>query len=373
MSIKRIKRSKGFVYRVRVWRNGKVYSKTFDRSEDAKEFQQEVRLSGGGLDLGYTFSQAADEWIENHAKIRKAPSSVRTDRQMFRDDILPHVGAMPIRDIAPEHVEAIISRLLGQGLSPSSVNRRLQLLRAVFYYAMKRRRAIYNPVRVVGLLKTQPPPFNYWERHEANQFLEYIGKKYEGRKSDLGFLFKFAMNTGMRLGEILGLGWGDVDLGNRLIAVRRTYDSYQCKIKETTKGRKLRHVPINSAIYDDLVEMKARRDGELVFSTITGNPKDRSNVTHYFHRDSREAEVRRIRFHDLRHTYASHFMMNGGDIYHLKEILGHSDMKTTERYAHLSKTFLVDKADTVCFTVGNVVKAKFGKMAVSGRGGAYVF
>ena len=366
MSIKRIKRKKGYVYRVKVWRNGKVYSKTFDRSEDAKEFHREVKLSGGELDLGYTFSQATEEWIKNHAEVRKAPSSVRTDRQMLRDDILSHVGTMPIRDIAPEHVEAIISRFLGQGLSPSSVNRRLQLLRAIIYYAMKRRRAIYNPVKVVGLLKTQLPPFNYWERHEASQFLEYESKKYEGRNSDLGFLFKFAMNTGMRLGEVLGLGWGDVDLGNRLIAVRRTYDSYQRKIKETTKGRKLRHVPINSAIYDDLVEMKAMRDGELVFSTITGNPKDRSNVAHYFHRDSKEAGVRRIRFHDLRHTYASHFMMNGGDIYHLKAILGHSDFKTTERYAHLSKTFLVDKADTVCFTTNeNVVRVKFKKDAVN--------
>ncbi len=365
MSIARIKRKKGFVYRVKVWRNGKLYSKNFNRSEDAKEFHREVKLSGSELDLGYTFSQAAEEWIKNHAEVRKAPSSVRTDRQMLKDDLLPQMGALPIRDIAPEHVEAIIGTLLGKGASPSSVNRRLELLRAIFYYAMKRRRAIYNPVRVVGLLKTQQPPFDYWERHEASQFLEYVSRKYEGRESDLGLLFKFAMNTGMRLGEVLGLGWGDVDLGNRLIAVRRTYDSYQRRIKETTKGRKLRHVPINSAIYDDLVNMKARRDGELVFSTITGNPKDRSNVTHYFHRDSREAGVRRIRFHDLRHTYASHFMMNGGDIFHLKEILGHSDIKTTMRYAHLSKTFLVDKADTVCFTAeGNLIQAAFRKEAM---------
>jgi integrase len=366
MSIIRIKRKKGFVYRVKVWRDGKRYSKTFDRSEDAKEFHREIRLAGGELDLGYTFSQAADEWIGNHAEVRKAPSSVRTDRQMLRDDILPQVGAMPLRDIAPKHIETMIGRLLGQGMSHSSVNRRLELLRAIFYYAMKRRRAIFNPVKVVGLLKVQQPPFDYWERHEASQFLEYISRKYEGRASDLSFLFKFAMNTGMRLGEILGLGWSDVDLGNKLIAVRRTYDSYQHKIKETTKGRKLRHVPINSAIYDDLVEMKAQRDGELVFSTITGNPKDRSNVTHYFHRDSREAGVRRIRFHDLRHTYASHFMMNGGDIFHLKEILGHSDIKTTMRYAHLSKTFLIDKADTVCFTADkNVIRVKFRKNAMN--------
>ena len=75
----------------------------------------------------------------------------------------------------------------------------------------------------------------------------------------------------------------------------------------------------------------------------------------------REAGVRKIRFQDLRHTFASHFMMNGGDIYHLKEILGHSDIKTTMRYVHLLKTFLVDKADIVSFSSDNVVRVDFGK------------
>lgn len=119
-------------------------------------------------------------------------------------------------------------------------------------------------------------------------------------------------------------------------------------------------------IREDLIRMKALKAGDLVFSTISGNPKHRSNVTHYFQSACDEAGVSRIRFHDLRHTYASHFIMNGESIFVLKEILGHSDIKTTQRYAHLSKSFLVDKADTVHFSTDKkVVHVDFKKKASS--------
>jgi integrase len=366
MSIEKHKRKKGVVYRVKIHRNGVAISKNFDRIYDAQQFEREIRMSGDRVNVRYTFSQAADEWLVNHAEVRKAPRSVYTDKQMLRDNLLPHFGSMPLRDIAPELLDHFIGRLRKDVKSPSTINRNLELFRTIFNYAIKRRRALYNPIKAVGLMRIQEPPFDYWETHEADQFLRYTEQKHQRTRGDLAFLYKFAINTGCRLGEILGLGWSDVNLGNRLIAIRRSYDSYQRKIKDMTKGRKIRHVPINSAIYDDLVRMKAERKGDLVFATISGNPKDRSNVTHYFQRDTLEAGVRKIRFHDLRHTYASHFMMNGGDIYHLKEILGHSDIKTTQRYAHLSKSFLVDKADTVCFSTGEkVIRVNFNKDAAN--------
>lgn len=366
MSIEKHKRKKGTVYRVKVWRNGVAISKNFDRQYDAQQFEREIKMTGDPVNVKYTFSQAADEWLVNHAEVRKAPRSVYTDRQMLRDNLLPFFGPMPMRDITPELLDHFIRKVRKEIKSPNTINRNLELFRTIFNYAVKRRRAIYNPIKAVGLLKSQEPPFDYWEGHEADQFLRFAEQKHQKTRSDLAFLYKFAINTGCRLGEILGLGWSDVNLSNRLIAIRRSYDSFQRKIKNSTKGCKIRYVPINSAIYDGLVRMKAERSGDLIFSTISGNPKDRSNVTHYFQRDTIEAGVRKIRFHDLRHTYASHFMMNGGDIYHLKEILGHSDIKTTQRYAHLSKSFLVDKADTVCFSTGDkVIRVEFRKDVVN--------
>jgi len=358
-------RQKGLVYEARIMADGKRISRSFNRRIDAIQFEQNFRMDRRTATAGeITFAEAADEWLVNHAEVRKAPSSVAMDRQMLRDNILPCFGTKRLSRITPEMIEGLIKDLRLTGIKDATINRNLELVRTIFNYCLKRQKVLYNPMVAVGLLKIQEPPVVFWTLSEAHQFLEFVEKKYRESSSDLPFLYKFALNTGMRLGEILGLSWHEVDIPNRLITVRSSFDSYQGKIKETTKGRKIRHVPINSSILDELAHRKAHRTGELVFSTISGNPKHRSNVTHYFQKACEEAGVKKIRFHDLRHTYASHFMMNGGEIYLLKEILGHSDMKTTERYAHLSKSFLVDKADTVCFTVDNVVKLEFRKEAV---------
>ena len=365
MAIYKNKRRRGFVYRVRLQLDGQRVSRSFDRKIDAFEYERKAKIDPVFVEESeINFTDAAQEWLENHAMIKKAPRSVATDRQMLRDNLLPVFGSLKLRCITPERIEQFIRAIRKNGIKDVTINRNLELLRSIFNYCIKRRRLMYNPMTVVGLLKTQQPPFDFWNLSEANQFLAYVEAKYRNGSQDLAIFYKFALNTGMRLGEILGLGWHEVDLENRLITVRRSYDSFQHKIKDTTKGYKIRHVPINSAIYDDMIRMKSF-GGELVFSTISGKPKDRSNITHYFQRDSIEAGVRKIRFHDLRHTYASHFMMNGGDIYHLKEILGHSDISTTMRYAHLSKSFLVDKADTVCFRTENVIRVNFEKRAVN--------
>lgn len=368
MSIYKIKRRNGFVYQVKIQIDGKRTTRNFNRKIDAIECENKSKLCGSVIDNGdMRFSEAADEWLKNHAEVRKAPSSVATDRYMLRNNILPKFGSKQLRKITPEMIEVLIKDLRKTGIKDATINKNLELVRTIFNYCLKRQKTVYNPMVAVGLLKIQEPPIVFWTLAEADQFLQYIEKKYRESKSDLPFLYKFALNTGMRLGEILGLSWHDVDLPNKLITVRRSFDSYQGKIKDTTKGKKIRHVPINSAIYDNLVEMRMKRNGELVFSTITGKPKYRSNVTHYFQKACVEAGVRKIRFHDLRHTYASHFVMNKGDLFHLKEILGHSDIMTTQRYAHLSKSFLVDKADTVHFSTDRKVVHVSFKKKVSGE------
>lgn len=366
MAIDRIKRRKGDSYRVRMYVNGVRVSRTFDRKIDAIAFEKEAQLDNRLIEAGkLTFAEAAEDWLTNHAEARKAPRSVATDRQMLRDNLLPRFGKMMLAKVTPDQVDRLIQELRKTGIKDNTINKNLQLLRAIFNFHMKRRRVQYNPVVPVGLLKIQIPSVVFWTQNETLQFLNYAEKKYAGTGREvIAFMVKFALNTGMRMGEIVALSWHDVDMDNRLITVRRSYDSFQRCIRESTKGRKIRHVPINSAIYDDLARMRESRRHELVF-TINGSVIDRSNLTHDFQRDAVEAGVRKIRFHDLRHTYASHFMMNGGDIYHLKEILGHSDMLMTQRYAHLSRRFLVDKADTVCFSSsGNVIKVEFQKSAV---------
>ena len=132
-----------------------------------------------------------------------------------------------------------------------------------------------------------------------------------------------AINSGMRKGEILSLQWDQIRNGQIYLT--------------DTKGQKPREIPVN----DDLKELFKsirRRVGlrqKYVF-TYQGKPIA-DNVKNGFKSALTKANIDNFRLHDLRHTFASHFVMRGGDLKALQEILGHSDIKTTMRYAHLSK------------------------------------
>ncbi|MGZ3695749.1 MAG: tyrosine-type recombinase/integrase, partial [Bdellovibrionota bacterium] len=99
--------------------------------------------------------------------------------------------------------------------------------------------------------------------------------------------------------------------------------------------------------------------GEFVFSDEAGNPVDAHHLCRVFHRSQKKAGFSRlIRFHDMRHTFASHFMMNGGNIYDLQKLLGHSTLEMTQRYAHMSPDHLEKAIQIVSFSpkgTGNVV------------------
>jgi integrase len=367
MAITKVKRrNKGDGYKVRKVVRGRRICKFFDRKIDAIQFQNDIKIDSRVVDgMTLKFSKAADEWITNHAEVKKQPKPVATDKQMLRDNLIPFFGSVAISDIAPEDVEAFILRMLKKN-SKSTINKNLELLRTILNYNVKRRRILYNPVTVVGLFKQQTPDFEYWEMSEAKQFLSHVEKKYFASGNDLKALYVLALNTGMRLGEILGLYWCDINFENNLISVRRSYDSHQHCIKNTTKGFKVRHVPINPVLREELLQMKRGKSKDLVFATINGKPKDRSNVSHYFRRDSEGAGVRKIKFHALRHSFASHFMMNGGSIFELQIILGHSDVKTTMRYSHFSKSYLIGKTNIVSFSgKENVVSVNFRKESVN--------
>lgn len=356
MAISRIKRKDGYRYWVRVKKLGRWLTKSFDRHHDALEFEKQVKYSGGThFNPRLTFAEASADWLNNHVNVYKSASSIRSDSQMLRDRLVPVFGKKALCDITPNEIDFLVASLRAKGISPSTINRHLETIRTIFNYCIKRRMAVYNPMSAVKMLKTLPATLNYWTEQEAQIFLTHTEKRYseEGR-SIVHLFFKVALNTGLRLGELIALRWHDVDLTNGLMTIGRTYCNVTREIKETTKGGKIRHVPINDSICGDLARLRAEIKHELVF-TVSGSPFDHSNVSKWFHREIEVTGVKRIRFHDLRHTFASHFMMNGGDIYHLQAILGHSDLKVTQRYAHLSKKFLVDRANIVHFDSGGKV------------------
>jgi integrase len=162
----------------------------------------------------------------------------------------------------------------------------------------------------------------------------------------LRLIVLIAVTTGMRSSEIFGLRWLDVMYGEGLLAVRAKL-----------KGGKMRYVPMppelaselkrySEAVANDKLRVVAINDSDRIFPPEPGATSGRQRVEGSFEDLLERAGIEDFRFHDLRHTFASWYMMNGGDLYELAKILGHSNIKMTERYAKLARQHIARTGST---------------------------
>ena len=148
-----------------------------------------------------------------------------------------------------------------------------------------------------------------------------------------------ALHTGMRRGEVLGLRWENVNLAQRVIYILRS------------KAGKPREIPITDQLAGTL-EGLGPQPGGLVFRISL------STVRRCFASALEGANILNFRFHDLRHTFASHYVMRTSDLPALQQLLGHSTLKMTQRYAHLSKQHLALGMDTFSKGMPGVLSEK---------------
>lgn len=151
----------------------------------------------------------------------------------------------------------------------------------------------------------------------------------------LRLIVLIALTTGMRIAEIFGLGWNDLLYKEELIAVRAKL-----------KGGKVRYVPMPPELSAEFRRYPAILGEGRIFPPEPGAKRERQRVDKSFETILDEAGIMDFRFHDLRHTFASWYMMNGGDLYELAKILGHSNIKMTERYAKLAKSHIAKTGST---------------------------
>jgi integrase len=154
-------------------------------------------------------------------------------------------------------------------------------------------------------------------------------------------LYATAVYTGMREGELAALAWDDVSFERRLVVVQRSFDG-------PTKAEDVRYVPILDPLLPILRDWRLRCPGQLVFPNRDGRMHQPSArvFQEVLHRVLERGEFPRVKrgaktkpyitFHGLRHSFASNWMMRGGDLYKLQKILGHKSIQMTERYSHLA-------------------------------------
>jgi integrase len=255
-----------------------------------------------------------DEFSVEYAK-QTAVSRRWWRRELARMKVLVKAfGRMFLADISPFDVQKYQAERR-QTVSGGGVNRELALLKAMF-----------NKAREWGFARVENPVkgFKYYPEQQKERILsEDEGRRLIGASSGaLRPVLIVALNTGMRKSEILDLCWKNVDFARRFIRV------------ELSKNNRSRKVPMNSAVQKTLSALQGK-GSEFVFTRDKGQGRLRSIET-AFRTACRKAGIENLRFHDLRHTFATNLVMGGVDLVTVKEILGHSDISMTVRYSHPS-------------------------------------
>lgn len=272
------------------------------------------------------------------------PTIAKGTKRRYRLDIdrriRPTFDDRPLQRIAQLEVESFRAELVRE-LSPKSVNNCISLLALMFRKAVEWGMLDKSPVTIRNL-KLPEVTYSWWEsRTYVTSFLA------AARRTEYYAAYLLALECGLRLGEIVGLSKKDVDLKKCRIHIHRQWlEAEGCL--GPTKGGRQRFVNFSrdSHLKRALAEaMLKSPDKEAIFVTSTGRRIRATKLrTKIFHRLIRESDVPRIRFHDLRHTFASWYMLEHDDIWGLKRVLGHRDIKTTQRYAHLSKRAVKTKS-----------------------------
>lgn len=350
--IEKIKLKHGPSYRARVtWVDGKVISQTFRRRYDAEvwerkklEERDQVRITGIMIRDSLTFGEFVAKWMKEKVEMRLSPSTQAGYGSDLRLHILPHLENVPMRNLRLEHGNQVLLSLIQKRRNPKTINGVLGLLQGIMNEAVAWQYAHRNPFGGLKPLKGENKVDTYWTDSEIEQFLR--ANLREVRYP----LWVVTLNTGLRRGELAALQWDRVSFQRRQIEVTRTTGRFG--LRETTKSGRKRVVPMNDAVYAVLWPLWQAQRGSFVFTEKDGSEVDGHHIYRDFHAAQKRAGFRhRIRFHDLRHTFASHFMMKGGNIYDLQKILGHSTIGMTERYAHLIPTHLENAIQVVNFRI----------------------
>ena len=180
---------------------------------------------------------------------------------------------------------------------------------------------------------------SFWIRDEINQFLR------PNTKDQLYPFYFVAIHKGMRLAELCGLCWDRIDFRMNQISVTRSRD--KTGLKDSTKTKLKRIIPMTAEVRAMLLAtFQKQLNGKFVFVEKDGSEVRYAHVYRRFHEaQDRACVTNKIRFHDLRHSFASNYMMNGGNVFDLQKLLGHTKIDMTMRYAHFHLNIFKDRLD----------------------------
>ncbi|MHB0976162.1 MAG: tyrosine-type recombinase/integrase [Candidatus Aquicultorales bacterium] len=320
------------------WRDpeGKQRTKAVGRlKKDAEDYLAQVTadLASGTYQriIEVAFSDFVERWLKDCATPNVKPSTLDTYSGVTTTHLVPFFGKRKLDSITADSVQRYIAEKLEAGLNAKTIRNHLTLLKSIFKQAVIWGYLKRNPAEYIKAPRAAHREMDFLTPDEIRVFLANVDAEHRA-------FFTTAVLTGMRLGELCALQWGDIDWHSGTIRVRRSI--YRGAFVTPKSKRSIRAIGISPYLRHTLVEHKLSSpvsDLDLVFCNKLGMPLDQSNLRHrVFEPALRRAGLRKIRIHDLRHTFASLLIHQGENLKYIQSQLGHASISTTlDRYGHL--------------------------------------
>lgn len=322
------------------------YGRTMEEAVEKRDRARALALDGM---LPPSSRLTVGEWLDRWLR-HKAPNLRRKSLQGYelniRLHLKPHLGAVRLEKLTPLHVQALYDELLAQGLSRRSVEYVHAVLHGALAHAVRLGLLVHNPADRVVVPRPGRREMRALGPEEAQRLVDALAG------DRLQPLFLLALLTGMRQEEILGLKWEDVDLEGGVLAVRRTLQwarGGRIVWGEPKSETSRRTLPLPPSLVQALRHHRTRQEWErrragpawqehgVVFTREDGRPLRPEFVYRYLQRTLAAAGLPRVRFHDLRHTFATLAASEAGaDSKRIAHLLGHSTTRLTDDlYRHV--------------------------------------
>ena len=256
------------------------------------------------------------------------PSTRKGVRSVLDRQLLPAFGSKPLDRITPERIGRWFDRF--SRTAPGNANHALDLLRGIMNFAIARGHLETNPARAVERNPRQVPT-RFLSREEIGKLHRVLDGQTRDSSREQADIIRLLLLTGCRRSEILRLRWSEVDRDRLVLADGKT-------------GPRI--VPLNTQARR-ILERRPRGTNPFVFPSPRDPARPRSRNLAFWYRARNDAGIEDVRLHDLRHTHASHAVLNGVPVPVVARLLGHSDIRTTLRYAHLGDREIVEAAERV--------------------------
>ena len=336
---------------------GKSQSEVKEKLKAAIEETRDLDISRADQ---FTLSEWLRYWLDNYGKVYLRPSSL-TNYTGFLDNQIKNdpIATIKLNKLTTNDLQQFYNRMSEsgrvqrkesqnkpKGLSAKSVRNIHCFISHAMNRAVDEKLISENPASRCILPKKEQKEIEILPLTDLQKFFE------EAKKSGVFELYFTELATGLRRGELLGLKWTDIDFNANSIYIQRQITRTDGEVKESPLKTKnaYRQIIVPPEVTEILKQKKDRENGfsEYVFSSPTGGPISPDSVLKMLHRVLKRAGLEKVRFHALRHTFATMALQNGVDMKTLSGLLGHySAGFTLDTYGHITPAMKQDAAEKV--------------------------